>query len=69
MAGWGDLGSHTGFRTAPSGGFPCGFSVVGRRRPFHEAGQAVGLCGRRAYRAMGLGLKSHGTHNAPLFPC
>ena len=42
----GDLGSHTGFRTAPSGGFPCGFSVVDRLGSFHEAGQAVGLRGR-----------------------
>ena len=67
MAGWGDLGSHTGFRNAHSGGFPCGFSVVGRLGPLHEAGQAVGLRGRRAYRAVGLGLKSHDTHNAPPF--
>ena len=62
MAGWGDLGSHTGFRTAPSGGFQCGFSVVGRLGPLHEASQKVGQRERRAYRAVGLGLKSHSTH-------
>ena len=68
MADWGDLGSHTSFMTAPSSGFPCGFSVVGRLGSLPEAGQAVGLRGRRAYRAVGLCLKSHGTHNAPLIP-
>ena len=62
MASWGDLGSHTGFRTVPSGGFPCGFSIAGCLGSLHEAGQAVGLRGRRAYRAVCLGLKSHGTH-------
>ena len=58
VAGWEDSGSHTGFKTAPSGGFPCGFSVVGRLGPLHEVGrlgplhkadQKVGLRGRRAY--------------------
>ena len=49
MVGWGDLGSHTGFKTALSGGFPCGFSVMGRLGPLHEAGQAMGMCGRGAY--------------------
>ena len=39
MASWGDLGSHTGSKTAPSGGFPCGFNTVGRLRPLHEAGR------------------------------
>ena len=68
MADWGDLGSHMGFRTAPSSGFSCGFSVVGRLGLLYEAGQAVGLRWRQAYRAVGLGLKSHGTHNPPLFP-
>ena len=62
MVGWGDSGSRTSFRTAPSGGFPCGFSVMGRLGPVHEAGQAVDLHGCRAYRVVGLGLKSHGTH-------
>ena len=38
-----------GSRTAPFGGFPCGFNTVGRLGPLHEAGQAVGLHGRRAY--------------------
>ena len=37
------------FRTALSGGFPCGFSVVDRLGPLYEAGQAVGL-----YRRQGL---------------
>ena len=55
MAGWRDLGSHTGFRIAPSGGFPCGFSIVGRLGPLHEADHAMGLRGRWAYRAVGLG--------------
>ena len=68
MASWGDLRSHISFRTVPSGGFPCGFSVVSRLGPLHEAGQAVGLRGCRAYRAVGLGLNSQGTHNAPIFP-
>ena len=49
VAGWGDSGSHTGFRTALSGGFPCGFSVMGRLGPLHEAGQAMSMCGRWAY--------------------
>ena len=34
-----------GSRTAPSGGFPCGFNIVSRLGPLHEAGQKVGLCG------------------------
>ena len=50
----GDSGSHTASRTAPSGGFPCGFKIVGHLGPLHEAGQEVGL---------GLGLKSYGTHH------
>ena len=49
MAGWGDSGSQTGSRTAPSGGFLCGFNIVGHLGPIHEAGQAMGLRGRRAY--------------------
>ena len=32
-----------GSRTAPSGGFLCGFNIVGPFGPLHEAGQAVGL--------------------------
>ena len=68
MAGWGDSGSQMGSRTASSGGFLCGFNIVGRLGPLHEAGQAVGLHRRRAYSAVGLGLNSHGTHNALLFP-
>ena len=48
-----------GSRTAPSGGFLCGFNIVGRLGPLHEAGQAVGLCGRRApgLLSRGSGLK------------
>ena len=38
MADWGDSGSHTGSRTAPSSEFPCGFNIVGRLGPFHEVG-------------------------------
>ena len=57
-----------GSRTASSGGFLCRFNIVGCLGPLHEVGQAVGLRGRRAYLVVGLGLKSHGTHNAPLFP-
>ena len=38
-----------GFRTAMSSGFPCGFSVMGRLGPFHEADQVMRLCGRWAY--------------------
>ena len=49
MVGWGDSGSQTGSRTAPSGGFLCGFNIVDRLGPLHEAGQAVDLRGRRAY--------------------
>ena len=49
VAGWGDSGSHTGFRTALSGGFPCGFNVIGRLGPLYEAGQTMGLCGHWAY--------------------
>ena len=49
VAGWRDSGSHTGFRTAMSGGLPCGFNTVGSLGQLHEAGQAMGLCGRRAY--------------------
>ena len=57
-----------GFRTALSGGFPCGFSVISHLGPLHEVDLAMGLCGRWAYRVVGLGLKSRGTHNAPFFP-
>ena len=49
MADWGDSGSHTGVRTALSGGFSCGFSVMGRLGPLHEASQTMGLCGRGDY--------------------
>ena len=49
MAGWGVSGPQTDSRTAPSRGFPCGFNTVGRLEPLHEAGQAVGLRGHRAY--------------------
>ena len=49
VAGWGDSGSHTGFRIALFGGFPCGFSVMGRLGLLYEAGQAMGLCGCWAY--------------------
>ena len=49
MVSWGDSGSQTGSRTAPSGGFPCGFNIVGRLGLLHEAGQTMGLRGRRAY--------------------
>ena len=38
IAGWGDSGSQTASRTAPSCGFPCGFNIVGRLWPLHEAG-------------------------------
>ena len=31
-----------GSRTAFSGGFPCGFNIVGRLGPLHEAGHIVG---------------------------
>ena len=41
MAGWGDSGSQTGSRTASSGGFLCGFNIVGRLGPLHEAGHIV----------------------------
>ena len=34
-----------GFGTTLSGGFPCGFNTMGRHRPLHEVGQAVGLRG------------------------
>ena len=54
-------------RIAPSGGFPCGFNIVGRLRPLHEVGHAMGLRGRQAYYAVGLSLESHSTHNAPIF--
>ena len=46
MAGWGDSGSRTGSRTAPSGGFSCGFNIVGW---FMRWARAVDLHGRRAY--------------------
>ena len=49
MADWGDSGSQTGSRTAPSGGFLCGFNIVGCLRPLHEAGKVMGLRGRRTY--------------------
>ena len=49
MAGWGDSGSQTGFRTAPSGGCLCGFNIMGRLGLFHEASQEVGLRWCRAY--------------------
>ena len=45
MAGWGDSGSQTGSKTAPSGRFLCGFNIIGRLGQLHE----VGLCGRQAY--------------------
>ena len=45
MANWGDLGSQTGSRTAPSGGFPCGFNTVNRLRPLHKACQVVAYAG------------------------
>ena len=45
----GDSGSYTGSRTAPSGWFLCGFSIVGRLGQLHEEGQALGLRGRWAY--------------------
>ena len=48
MVGWGDSGSQTGSRTAPSSRFPCGFNIVGRLGPLHEAGHAGGMHGRRA---------------------
>ena len=67
MAGWGDSGFQKGSRTAPFGRFSCGFNIVGHLGPLHEAGHGVVLSGRRAYLAVGLGLKSHGTHNAPFF--
>ena len=38
MAGWEDSGSQTGCRTAPSGGFPSGFNIVGRLGPLRETG-------------------------------
>ena len=38
MASWEDSGSQMGCRTAPSGGFPCSFNIVGRLGPLHEAG-------------------------------
>ena len=63
----GDSGSQTGSRTVPSGGFLCGFNIVGCLGLLHEAGQVVGLRGRRAYRAVSLGLKSHGTPMPPFF--
>ena len=34
-----------GFGTALSGGFLCGFNIVGRLGLLHEVGQAVGLRG------------------------
>ena len=43
MAGWGDLGSHTGFKTTPSNEFSCGFNIVGCLGPLLEAGKTVGL--------------------------
>ena len=53
MAGYEDSGSQTGSRTTPSGGFLCGFNIVGRFGPLHEAGQAVGLRGRRVSSGSG----------------
>ena len=38
MADWEDSGSQTGSRTTPSGGFLCGFNIVGRLKPVHEGG-------------------------------
>ena len=38
-----------GSKTAPFGGFSCGFDIVGRLGPLHEAGQVVGLHGFRVY--------------------
>ena len=62
MVNWGgDSGSQTGSKTAPSGGFPFDFNIVGRLRPLHEASHVMGLRGRQPYRAVGLGLKSHNT--------
>ena len=49
MTDWGDSGSQKGFRIAPFCGFLCGFNIVGRLESLHEAGQAVGLRGQRAY--------------------
>ena len=62
MTDWKDSRSHTGFGTAPSGGFPYDFNTVDRLGPLHETGHAVGRGGRRAYGAMGLDLKSHNSH-------
>ena len=49
MVGWGDSGSQMGSRTALSSGFLCGFNIVGRLGPLHDASQAVGLRGCPAY--------------------
>ena len=49
MAGWGDSGSQTGSRIAPSGGFSCGFNIVGCLGTLHEEGHVVGLRRRRTY--------------------
>ena len=38
-----------GSRTALSSGFLCGFNTVGRLGLLHEAGQAMGMRGRRTY--------------------
>ena len=49
MVGWGDSGSQTGSRIAHSGGFLCGFNILGRLGQLHEVGYAVGLRKCRAY--------------------
>ena len=49
MTGWETRDPRQGYRILPSGWFPYGFNIVGRLRPLHEAGQAVGLQGRWAY--------------------
>ena len=46
IVSWGDSGSQTSSRIAPSCGFLCGFNIVGRLGPIHEAGHAVGLRGQ-----------------------
>ena len=59
----GDLGSYTGSKILPSGWFPCGFDIVGRPGPLHEAGQALGLL------SSGSGPKDHGTHRSSPYSC
>ena len=43
--------------TAPSGGFPCGFNIVGRLEPLHEVGKVVGLHGAPGLLSSGFGPK------------